>query len=107
MMTKIREIDNKLTADPPKPGPHGESDLMRRIELVRTIATIVDTFGYTQAELQRILGQRQPEISKLLGGKGCRFSSAKLMGFIERLGGTIAIDVTMPTKRAKTVIESH
>lgn len=87
--------------------PHGEKDLKRRMELIRTIAKIVDEFGYSQAELQRILGQRQPEISKLLGGKGSRFSSAKLMGFIERLGGKVAIDITMPKRRRRTAAERH
>lgn len=87
--------------------PHGEKDLKRRMELVRTIAKIVKEFDYSQAELQRILGQRQPEISKLLGGKGSRFSSAKLMSFIERLGGKVAIDVTMPKRRRRAVAERH
>lgn len=87
--------------------PHGEKDLKRRLELVRTITKIVDEFGYSQAELQRILGQRQPEVSKLLGGKGSRFSSAKLMGFIERLGGKVAIDVTMPKRRRRATVPRH
>lgn len=101
---------------PPTPprasSPRSESDQARRQELVATIIDIVAHFGYSQAELQRILGQRQPEISKLLGGKGCRFSSAKLMGFIEQLGGKVAIDITLPTERrdalsAAIVRDSH
>lgn len=99
-----------MTKEHPRPGgtlppanrpptPDSESDQARRRALVATIQSIVAQFGYSQTELQGILGQRQPEVSKLLGGKGCRFSAAKLMGFIEQLGGKVDIDVTLPTRR--------
>jgi predicted XRE-type DNA-binding protein len=48
----------------------------------------------TQREMAALLGVRQPEVSHLMNGHFNRFSSDKLLGFLERLDRKVTIRIS-------------
>jgi predicted XRE-type DNA-binding protein len=75
----------------------GQSEeLILRTLLINDILKIVNKHTYSSKELQLILEQPQPEISYLLNGKISRFSSEKLIKFLNILGAKVEVNVKMP-----------
>ncbi len=58
--------------------------------------------GYTQLELQKILGATQPRISDLLRGKMSRSSLEMLLIYAQKLGLQAQIRTTRPRKQASS-----
>ncbi len=75
------------------------AELHLRYDLMEALLNTVKTHGYTQKELVKLLGQKQPHVSLLLKGKISEFSSDRLAAFLERLGVQIRIEYDMPIKR--------
>lgn len=74
-------------------------DLALRTILINDLSKIVKKYNYSSKELQMILGQSQPEISYLMNGKISRFSSEKLIKFINALGAKVEVNIKMPRKK--------
>lgn len=74
-------------------------ELVIRTVLIDDVLKIVKKHNYSSKELQSILGQPQPEISYLLNGKISRFSSEKLIKFLNALGAKVEVNIKMPRKK--------
>ncbi|MFW7382301.1 MAG: helix-turn-helix domain-containing protein [Oligoflexus sp.] len=74
-------------------------DLAIRTELIDGIIGIVKKHDYSQKELQELLKQPQSEVSYLLNGKVSRFSSEKLLRFLNRLNAKVEIKIKAPRAR--------
>lgn len=76
--------------------PEESEDLRMRVKLIDGILQIVKAHGYSQKELQTILKQPQSEISYLLNGKISRFSSEKLLKFLNKLDAKVTVEISIP-----------
>ena len=66
--------------------PEEASALKRKSELHSQIVKAIKKRGYTQADLQKRLGEAQPRISDLMTGKISKFSLETLISYAEALG---------------------
>jgi len=74
-------------------------ELILRTKLIDGILRTVVKHKYSSKELQKLLGQAQPEISYLLNGKISRFSSEKLLKFLSSLQAKVEINIQLPRKK--------
>ena len=74
-------------------GKAESAELLRKADLQAHIVGIYQDRGYTQAEFGKILGQKQPHISRLLGGKLEDISIDKLISYLEQLGADVEVKI--------------
>lgn len=72
----------------------------RRANLMMLIQDKIEKGKWSQPEVAKILGISQPRVSDLMRGKLSKFSLEMLMGFLERMGDEIHIEVRKPKKAA-------
>lgn len=77
------------------PDPDG---LLAKAELTRQLYETVRQHGLTQAEAARLLGLRQPDVSKLMRAQHTDFSTDRLMKLLTRLGRDVKIVVGTRSK---------
>ncbi len=76
-----------------------------KAELGAEIFRILEHPKLTQTEAARIMGVRQPEISRLKSGRFSYYSVERLMRFLERLNCDVSIHIDWPESgSAKKVI---
>ena len=69
-----------------------------RYQLIEKIGAIIEAHGYSQMDLIKILGQKQPHVSALMNGKMGEFSSDRLYGFLSKLGAHVHIVCDIPQR---------
>jgi predicted XRE-type DNA-binding protein len=72
----------------------------RRANLMQLIQGKLEKGKWTQAEISKMLGITRPRVSDLMRGKVSKFSLEALLGFIERMGDEVHIDVRKRKKAA-------
>lgn len=69
----------------------GESlSLMRKVELFDEVRTRISDLELTQAKIAKLLGISQPRVSDIAKGKISVFSIETLLGFLDKLGGSVS-----------------
>lgn len=71
--------------------PEEAANLKMRADLMRKIAEIVTTGGWTQVEAARRCGVTQPRVNDLLRGKISRFSLDALVNIATTLGWKVSV----------------
>jgi predicted XRE-type DNA-binding protein len=79
--------------------PNADEHLVKA-EIVLGIADRVKTRGLTQAQVAKLIGLAQPDVSKLLRGNFAGYSFERLFGFLRALGNDVEIKV-IATKKQK------
>jgi len=77
--------------------PDAES-LFLKSGILYIISKIIKNSGNTQAKTSVILGISQPQISRLINGRGERFSVERLLNLLNKLGYNIDISVSKKLK---------
>jgi predicted XRE-type DNA-binding protein len=77
--------------------PNAEQELLKA-QLTLQIHTVLKASGKTQAEIAKILGVHQPQVSLLMRNRAGNFSVGRLMEFLTALRQDIEITVR-PTRR--------
>jgi predicted XRE-type DNA-binding protein len=81
-----------------------EEELLKA-QLGAEIFSILHSRSLTQTEAAKILGVKQPEISRLKKGKFSYYSVERLMRFLERLNCEVSIHIVRPeSEEAERVI---
>ena len=81
-----------------------EGELLKA-QLGAEIFSILHSRNLTQTEAARILGVKQPEISRLKKGKFSYYSVERLLRFLERLNCEVSIHIVRPeSEEAERVI---
>lgn len=78
--------------------PNAEEHLVKA-QLVLKIDTVMKKRRLKQVEAARLLGIRQPDVSKMLRGEFRQFSVERLLRFLVALGQDVAIVVKPPRDR--------
>ncbi len=71
----------------------------RRANLMFLIQDKIEKGKWSQPEVAKMLGISQPRVSDLVRGKLSKFSLEMLLGFLERMGEEVRIEVGKPKKR--------
>ena len=71
----------------------------RRSNLLMLVQDKIEKGKWSQPEVARMLGISQPRVSDLVRGKLSKFSLEMLLGFLERMGEEVRIEVGKPRKR--------
>ncbi|MGE0008416.1 MAG: helix-turn-helix domain-containing protein [Parvibaculaceae bacterium] len=71
----------------------------RRANLMLLIQDKIEKGKWSQPEVARMLGISQPRVSDLVRGKLGKFSLEMLLGFLERMGEEVRIEIGKPGKR--------
>ena len=79
--------------------PNADEHLVKA-EIVLGIADRVKTKSLTQAQVAKLIGLAQPDVSKLLRGHFAGYSFERLFGFLRALGNDVEIKV-VATKKEK------
>jgi len=69
-------------------------ELYTRAALGAQVVNIIKDQGYTQAEMSKLLGIKQPEVSALMCAKFHRFSQERLIGFLNKLDLKVIIQIS-------------
>jgi predicted XRE-type DNA-binding protein len=77
--------------------PNAEQELLK-VQLTLQIHSILKDSGLTQAEIAKILGVRQPQVSLLMRNRAGSFSVGRLMEFLTALRRDVEISVR-PTRK--------
>jgi predicted XRE-type DNA-binding protein len=77
--------------------PNPEQELLKA-QLALQIHTLLKGSGMTQAEIARILGVQQPQVSLLMRNRAGNFSVGRLMEFLTALRQDVEITVR-PTRK--------
>jgi len=77
--------------------PNPEQELLKA-QLTLQIHTVLKESGMTQAEIARILGVQQPQVSLLMRNRAGNFSVGRLMEFLTALRRDVEITVR-PTRK--------
>lgn len=86
-------------------GEEEAKEELLKAELGAEIFRILKHRRLTQTKAARIMGVKQPEISRLKHGKFSYYSVERLMRFLERLNCEVSIHINWPeSKRATKVI---
>ena len=90
-MTKTDDFESvwDALADTPEQAAH----LRARAELMRQIASIIKSRGWTQAEAAEQAGVTQPRINDLLRGRVSKFSLDALVNIATALGRRVHLEV--------------
>ncbi len=89
-----------------KQAPQLLEDEAERIEqrvkedLHRQLVSYIAMYSLTQTQISRLLGIHQPDVSRFLNGHIVKFSVGQMIRFASRLGFDVAIDVSVPPKKA-------
>lgn len=67
-----------------------DEDLLK-VKIARVISNVVQSGGYTQAQLAGIIGSDQPKVSRLLRGRLKEFSVERMMQYLMLLGYDIEV----------------
>ena len=95
---KIEESSGNVFKDLGFSDEEAEEELLKA-ELGVEIFRILEERGLTQKEAAKILGVKQPEISRLKHGKFSYYSVERLMRFLKRLNHDIEIRITSVENR--------
>ncbi len=76
-------------------------DLCIQAELARLIHLRIKELGLTQAQAGRMLGLRQPDVSRLMNGKHSGFSAERLFRLLNALDQDVQIVVRNKPPRAR------
>lgn len=71
----------------------------RRANLMLLIQEKIERGKWSQPEVAKMLGISQPRVSDLVRGKLSKFSLEMLLGFLERMGEEVRIEVGKPKRR--------
>lgn len=71
----------------------------RRSNLLMLIQDRIEKGKWSQPEVAKMLGISQPRVSDLVRGRLSKFSLEMLLGFLERMGEEVRIEVGKPKKR--------
>jgi predicted XRE-type DNA-binding protein len=74
-----------------------EEELLKA-QLGAEIFSILQSRNLTQTEAAKILGVKQPELSRLKKGKFSYYSVERLMRFLERLNCEVSIHIVRPER---------
>lgn len=84
--------------------PHPEVE-MARVELAIAIKRLIEKRKLTQAEAAKLAGERQPNISNIVGGLLERYSCERLLRILVALGQDVTISLSdAPVGRARGVV---
>jgi predicted XRE-type DNA-binding protein len=92
---RVTEGSGNVFADLGLPNPEQE---MLKAQLTLQIHTILKGSGMTQAEIGKILGVQQPQVSLLMRNRAGSFSVGRLMEFLTALRQDVEITVR-PTRK--------
>jgi len=86
--------------------PNADEHIVKA-DIVLAIAGRIKAKGLTQAEVSKLIGLAQPDVSKLLRGHFTGYSFERLFGFLIALGEnvTIAISPAKSKKQARLELE--
>jgi len=86
--------------------PNADEHIVKA-DIVLAIAARIKAKGLTRAEVSKLIGLAQPDVSKLLRGHFTGYSFERLFGFLITLGEnvTIAISPAGPKKQARLELE--
>jgi predicted XRE-type DNA-binding protein len=93
--TRVTESSGNIFADLGL--PNAEQELLKA-QLTLQIHSILKDSGLTQAEIAKILGVRQPQVSLLMRNRAGSFSVGRLMEFLTALRRDVEISVR-PTRK--------
>ncbi|HZR72717.1 helix-turn-helix transcriptional regulator [Bradyrhizobium sp.] len=79
--------------------PNADEHLIKA-DLVIAIAARIKAKKMTQAEVSKLIGLAQPDVSKLLRGHFTGYSFERLFGFLTALGDNVKIAIS-PAKTKK------
>lgn len=91
----VTEATGNIFADLSLPNPEQE---LLKAQLTLQIYTILKDSGMTQAEIAKILGVQQPQVSLLMRNRAGNFSVGRLMAFLTALHRDVEITVR-PTRK--------
>ncbi|MGB8988676.1 MAG: helix-turn-helix transcriptional regulator [Candidatus Sulfotelmatobacter sp.] len=94
-VSRVTEGSGNVFADLGLPNPEQE---MLKAQLTLQIYTILKDSGMTQAEIAKILGVQQPQVSLLMRNRAGNFSVGRLMEFLTALRRDVEITVR-PTRK--------
>jgi predicted XRE-type DNA-binding protein len=92
---RVTEGSRNIFADLGLPNPEQE---LLKAQLTLQIHSILKSSGMTQAEIARILGVQQPQVSLLMRNRAGSFSVGRLMEFLTALRQDVQITVR-PTRK--------
>ena len=95
MKKKVERSSGNVFADLGLPEAEG---LNIKADLVGKIADISSSLKLTQGQLGRVLGIRQPKVSRLLCGYLDDFSEGQLLQYLNRLGSSVEMIVKKPRR---------
>jgi predicted XRE-type DNA-binding protein len=86
--------------------PNADEHLIKA-DIVIAIAEKIKAKRLTQAEVSKLIGLAQPDVSKLLRGNLAGYSFERLFGFLTALGDkvTIAVSHARSKKQARLELE--
>jgi predicted XRE-type DNA-binding protein len=93
--TRVTQGSRNIFADLGLPNPEQE---LLKAQLTLQIHTILKGSGKTQADIAKILGVQQPQISLLMRNRSGSFSVGRLMEFLTALRQDVEITVR-PTRK--------
>lgn len=76
-----------------------------KADIVLAIAERIKAKGLTQAEVCRLIGLKQPDVSKLLRGHFAGYSFERLFGFLTALGDNVKIAVSRAKSKKQARVE--
>jgi predicted XRE-type DNA-binding protein len=76
-----------------------------KAEIVLGIAARVKSKNLTQAEVSKLIGLAQPDVSKLLRGHFTGYSFERLFGFLNALGEKVKIEISTAKSRKEARVE--
>jgi predicted XRE-type DNA-binding protein len=94
-VSRVTEGSGNIFADLGLPNPEQE---LLKAQLTLQIYTILKDSGMTQAEIAKILGVQQPQVSLLMRNRAGNFSVGRLMEFLTALRQDVEITVR-PTRK--------
>jgi predicted XRE-type DNA-binding protein len=94
-VSRVTEGSGNVFADLGLPNPEQE---LLKAQLTLQIYTILKGSGMTQAEIAKILGVQQPQVSLLMRNRAGNFSVGRLMEFLMALRQDVEITVR-PTRK--------
>ncbi len=94
-VSRVTEGSGNVFADLGLPNPEQE---LLKARLTLQIHTILKGSGMTQAEIARILGVQQPQVSLLMRNRAGNFSVGRLMEFLMALRQDVEITLR-PTRK--------
>lgn len=85
-------------------GDEEAKEELLKAELGAEIFRILEYRKLTQTRAARIMGVKQPEVSRLKHGKFSYYSVERLMRFLERLNCEVSIHINRPENKGATKV---